>query len=135
MADKYYLQAENERNVAGHKTFEKLLKIAFGANEVVMVGHHFVLAPGGDITKGVNEIPSADTAIFDHVIMKRVFGKQAINVMIACARKPVEERDAELTAWLNTVPFKEESDPTYFRQFDEPDNSVVGDYPETAGGY
>lgn len=108
MSDKYYLQAENDRNTHHGPLFIDLIKRAFGVDEVVMVGHHFVFEPKQnmeslDLTK-LNEIPSADTLIFDHVIMKRVFGEQAINVMIACVRKPVEERDAELASWLKTVP-------------------------------
>src|SRR5579862_402488 len=128
---KYYLAAENERNAAGHLIFEKLLRLAFGSEQQVISGHHFMLAPDGKIELGVNEIPSADTAIFDHLIMKRVFGDKAINVMIACARKPVEERDAELKSWLNTIP-----DPPAPAMgiLEEPDVAVEGDYPE-AGGY
>lgn len=132
MADKYYLQAENDRNVRSHRIFERVLKVAFGENEVVLVGHHFVIAPNGDITQGVNELPSADTIIFDHVIMDRVFGTGAVNVMIACARKPVEERDAELEKWLNTYhPYVAEAVPN----FNQPETAVEGDYPETIGGY
>lgn len=131
MVEKYYLQAENDRNVKSHAIFERLLKLAFGENEVVLTGHHFVIAPNGDITQGVNELPSADTIIFDHTIMSRVFGAGAINVMIACARKPVEERDTELEKWLNTErPVVAVAVPNYNQQ-----EVATGDYPETAGGY
>lgn len=130
--DKYYLQAENDRNVKSHAIFERVLKTAFGENEVVLVGHHFVIAPDGDITKGVNELPSADTIIFDHVIMNRVFGAAYVNVMMACARKPVEDRDEELEKWLNTyAPIQPKRTPNY----QQPETVVEGDYPETAGGY
>lgn len=90
---KYYLQAENDRNTHRGGLFIDLIKAAFGVNEVVMVGHHFVFEPTEsmqklDLTK-LNEIPSADTMMFDHDIMLAVFGPIAREIMPALAKLPV----------------------------------------------
>lgn len=94
---KYWLQAENDRNTHHGQVFIDLIKRAFGVDEVVMVGHHFVFEPQKsmqalDLTK-LNEIPSADTMIFDHDIMGAVFGERAQAIMTECACTPAESRD------------------------------------------
>lgn len=103
---KYWLQAENDRNTHHGQLFVDLLKCAFGADEVVMVGHHFVFEPKAamtalDLTK-LNEIPSADTICFDHDIMPAVFGPIAHPLMKALAGLPVTDgqRDALLAKAL-----------------------------------
>ena len=127
---KYYLGYENDRNARGHKLYEKLLKIAFGAENEVISGHHFMLAPDGDINKGVNEIPSADTILFDHDIMSKVFGDKAVHIMSKLAMRPVEARDEFLKVLLDVLP-----DPVQPPSpIPESDIAVAGDYPE-AGGY
>ena len=105
---KYYLQAENDRNVHHGDLFIELVKRAFGADEVVRVGHHFVFEPAEamknlDLTK-LNEIPSADTMLFDHDIMHAVFGDQAVNYMQRLASVPVEARDVVLRELLAQTP-------------------------------
>lgn len=103
---KYYLQAENDRNTHHGQLFVDLLKCVFGADEVVMVGHHFVFEPKAsmealDLTK-LNEIPSADTIIFDHDIMREAFGPIYLQLMKALAVLPVSDgaRDALLAKAL-----------------------------------
>jgi hypothetical protein len=105
---KYYLQAENDRNTRHGDLFIDIIKRAFGVDEVVMVGHHFVFEPKGsmeklDLTK-LNEIPSADTIMFDHDIMGEVFGEHAVRVMQDLAAVPVERRDALLRDYLSQRP-------------------------------
>ena len=95
---KYYLQAENDRNTHHGPVFIDLIRKAFGIDEVVMVGHHFVFEPQKamqqfDLSK-LNEIPSADTLIFDHDIMKAVFGDRALPLMAKLSQVPAESRDA-----------------------------------------
>lgn len=94
---KYYLQAENDRNTRHGLLYMEMIKHAFGIDDTVMVGHHFVFAPtsrlqAGDLS-GLNEIPSADTVLFDHDIQTRIFGKYAVQVMQLLATHPVETRD------------------------------------------
>jgi hypothetical protein len=97
---KYWLQSENDRNTHHGQLFVDLLKVAFGADEVVMVGHHFVFEPQGamaalDLTK-LNEIPSADTIIFDHDIMGAVFGPLALQVIRYLSQFPVSQGARDL---------------------------------------
>lgn len=98
---KYWLQAENDRNVHNGSLFVNIIKAAFGIDEVVMVGHHFVFEPRTamtelDLTK-LNEIPSADTVLFDHDIMGAVFGPVSGMVIVELAKHPVSTgaRDAK----------------------------------------
>lgn len=99
---KYYLQAENDRNTHNGSLFIELIKAAFGVEEVVLVGHHFVFEPKASMEaldlKVLNEIPSVDTMIFDHDIMGVIFGGCARYVMQHLAAFPVTggERDKEL---------------------------------------
>lgn len=105
---KYWLQAENDRNTHHGQVFIDLIRRAFGADEVVMVGHHFVFEPKGamealDLTK-LNEIPSADTMIFDHDIMGAVFGdERAKALMVQCALTRPDERDALIAEALKSL--------------------------------
>lgn len=102
---KYYLQAENDRNTHHGDLFVDILKRAFGLDEVVMVGHHFVFEPASamaaqDLSK-LNEIPSADTIMFDHDIMGEVFGESAVRIMMDLAGTRVEMRDKLLRDYYN----------------------------------
>lgn len=107
---KYWLQAENDRNTRHGQVFIDLIKRAFGVDEVVMVGHHFVFEPQAamtalDLTK-LNEIPSADTMLFDHDIMTEVFGDKALGLMTTLAQHRAEERDEIVRQALLEVPPK-----------------------------
>lgn len=104
---KYYLQYENDRNTHHGSIFIELIQRAFGVSEVVMVGHHFVFEPKEsmqnlDLGK-LNEIPSADTMLFDHDIMTAVFGDRAYSIMTALALTPVDRRDAIVKAELDAL--------------------------------
>lgn len=105
---KYYLQAENDRNTHHGQVFIDILKRAFGFDEVIMVGHHFVFEPAEAMKNldlaHLNEIPSADTIIFDHDIMKEVFGDNFMQVIHECADVPCDQRDAVLKAHLDKLP-------------------------------
>ena len=91
---KDYLTSENERNKAHAALYEQMLRHAFReqANCAVLIGHHLTFEFGGLIDTE-NEIPSADTLMFDHDIMGRLFGERATLVMMSLARVPVEARD------------------------------------------
>lgn len=98
---KYWLQSENDRNTHNGSLYIDIIREAFGVDEVVMVGHHFVFEPKAameklDLTK-LNEIPSADTVLFDHDIMGAVFGPVSSLVIPTLAKLPVAggARDAK----------------------------------------
>lgn len=105
---KYWLAWENERNVHHGAVFIELIQRAFEVGEVVMVGHHFVFEPKAamqhlDLTK-LNEIPSADTMLFDHEIMTAVFADRAVEIMVALARLPAAKRDDYVRDRLAELP-------------------------------
>ncbi len=105
---KYYLQAENDRNTHNGMIFIEIIKRAFRVDEVVMVGHHFVFEPQSamkqlDLTQ-LNEIPSADTMLFDHPIMIAVFGDEALPLMARLSQVGCEARDALVREALNKLP-------------------------------
>lgn len=109
MQFKYYLGYENDRNTQHAAVYTDLIRRAMSPREVVLVGHHFVCEfvsdppkPDEDL-KTLNEIPSADTLIFDHDIMRAVFGDHAIDVMVDCAKVPASQRDACLKAHLTSL--------------------------------
>jgi hypothetical protein len=92
---KDYLTAENERNHHNHVLYERLLRLAFGPDIQILVAHHltFEMAGSGD----PNEIPSADTLIFDHDLMGRAFGTPGCYEVIAqLALEPAVQRDRRL---------------------------------------
>ena len=95
---KYYLQAENDRNTRHGLLFIALIKRAFGVDEVTFPGHHFVFDHAADMQAlniaTMNEIPSADTLLFDHPIMTAVFGDRALGIMARISQEPAETRDA-----------------------------------------
>jgi hypothetical protein len=47
-----------------------------------------------------NEIPSADTLLFDHEVMTRVFGDRAVSIMVHLASIPAESRDEVAATYL-----------------------------------
>jgi hypothetical protein len=100
---KDYLTAEEARNKDSADLFQALVQRAFGTSDDVSVGHHISFQPHGKV-KELNEIPSADTAIFDHVLMGEVFGDQAIPLMQALAALPCERRDAKLREVFEALP-------------------------------
>jgi hypothetical protein len=89
---KDYLAAENERNHRNHRVYERFMRLATGEDTNVLVKHHitFEVAADGE----PNEVPSADTLMFCHELMEKVFGMSALALMAQLAVRPVEERDA-----------------------------------------
>jgi hypothetical protein len=95
---KDYLTAENTRNHTNHKIFERLLRAGTGATNT-LIAHHCTFSLEG---QEPNEVPSADTLMFDHTIMKNAFGDIAYrDVMISLVMEPVESRDRMLEFFLN----------------------------------
>jgi len=96
---KDYLSAEHDRNLHNHRLYERLLRLAHGPDLSVLVAHHITitLEVGGD----PNEIPSADTLLFDHEFMGRAFGQPThFEVMAQLAVEPVGRRDLRLEEFV-----------------------------------
>ena len=99
MAEKDWLTSENARNKAHASLYTAIMHRAFGASAEILIGHHLTFEEGGDLSTE-DEIPSADTMMFDHDIMGRVFGANAVAIMRQLASVPVSQRDAVLAhAW------------------------------------
>lgn len=90
----HFLSGEGKRNRAAADLFQRLLTIAWG-NCQVIVGHHVAFQFDNDLTTE-DEIPSADTLLFDHGIMTAVFGEDAIPLMQRIAAMLPGEREAEV---------------------------------------
>lgn len=101
---KEYLSFENARNKRHARLYCKLLEAAYGegglARETEVVGHHITFEFRGDVDT-VNEIPSADTLLFDHDIMGKVFGRDTLWVMTTLAVKRAEEREEWLEGYMS----------------------------------
>jgi hypothetical protein len=95
---KDYLVAENQRNRRNAPLYTEILRRCYGDTQVV-VGHHVSF----DATTEPNEIPSADTLLFDHEIMGRVFGERSIPIMRELASVPAEDRDMILKGHLENL--------------------------------
>lgn len=96
-----YFTTELARNHENAALYTRMMQIAFGAQDDEMIGHHLSFQEHGKLDT-LQEIPSADTLIFDHYVMSRVFGYYAIKVMQHLASVPFEngERDALLGSYL-----------------------------------
>lgn len=88
-----YLGYENHRNAVHAQLYTDIVNEAFGKEDVI-VGHHITFERHGDI-KTENEIPSADTLLFDVDVATRLFGDHfAKDLLQRLALTPVEKRDA-----------------------------------------
>jgi hypothetical protein len=88
---KNYVQDEYTRNKNACATYEQLLKLAFGKDAVVIVSHHIIVKPKVGDTQ---EIPSADTILFDPTIMGLAFGAaKAKAIAIDLAMMQPEQRE------------------------------------------
>lgn len=86
---KNYLITENERNKASADLFTRMIRVAFGDKDQIMIAHHLTFEVDNNLNT-VNEIPSADTLIFDHEAMKVIFGEAYyLDVMRSLAVLPV----------------------------------------------
>src|SRR6266404_628306 len=90
---KDYLSSENNRNREHAQLFADMIKRAFGPDGVqVIIGHHLTFESEGNL-ETENEIPSADTLMFCHDLMYRVFGGRAQYIMQELASVPTDQRD------------------------------------------
>lgn len=101
---KDYLGWENHRNKIHAALYTELMRRAFGGERdcAVLIGHHLTFELGGDL-ETENEVPSADCLLFDHYVMKKVFGDDALRIMGELSQVPAEERDALAMAELQKL--------------------------------
>lgn len=92
---------ENDRNTESADLFKAIIREVFGVQDVIC-GHHLAYQwqerrEDGFTYTFVQEIPSADTLIFDHDVAKRLWGEDKyLDKLRVLAVTPVEERDSVL---------------------------------------
>ena len=91
---------ENDRNAASRPLFTEMLKEALGIDQTI-IAHHLVYVKMVDDYTIVEEIPSADALIFNHEIMRKLFGDGFLSVLQTLACEPCETRDAKLAEFYN----------------------------------
>lgn len=88
---------ENQRNADNSELFKAVIREAFGVTDVI-VAHHLVyvteeLRSDSFKYQIVEEIPAADTLLFDHEIAKKLWGEDYLQVLQQLAIQPCETRD------------------------------------------
>lgn len=98
-----YLSWHDTRNVQGHKAITRFLNRALGHPKdlKVVVGHHITYQV--DEESVPNEIPSADSLLFDHDIMHLVFGDEYKTIMVQLATRVPELRERVLSNHLDML--------------------------------
>lgn len=99
---KDYLGYENARNKRNAGLYVAIMRAAFGNDCDVLIGHHLTFEQGGNL-ETENEIPSADTLLFDHSVMGKVFGDRAVSIMVHLASIPAESRDEVAKRYLECL--------------------------------
>src|SRR5262245_39476640 len=94
---------ENDRNTESRDLLKAIVREVYGAEDVIVAHHIAYVAKEERIEDGrqyhyelVEEIPSADTLIFDHDAARKLWGPGFKDVLIQLALEPVETRDALL---------------------------------------
>ncbi len=91
---------ENDRNTRNAELFKDMIRQAYGAGDVI-IAHHLTyvaheMRDDGFSYEIVEEIPSADTLIFDHEAAQKIWGEDWSNVLTELALTPVPQRDERL---------------------------------------
>lgn len=90
-------QYENHRNGDHSAIFKAMIREAYGVTDVIC-GHHLVYQVEEKRADGftytfVEEIPSADTLIFDHDVASKIWGPNFLDVLVKLACEPIATRD------------------------------------------
>jgi hypothetical protein len=97
---------ENDRNEVYRELYSDIIREAYGVRDVI-IGHHLVYQTTEHLVDEktgpythtfVQEIPSADALIFDHDVMRKLFGSRYLTAMSTLAMTPVERRDDLLSS-------------------------------------
>jgi hypothetical protein len=88
---------ENDRNSQSSDLFKAIIREAYGVKDVICA-HHLVYVRDEKREDGfdyqvVQEVPSADTLIFDHDVAKTIWGDKWQERLIRLALEPVATRD------------------------------------------
>lgn len=91
---------ENDRNSENRELYKAIIREVFGVQEVIC-GHHLVFViedkrEDGFVYQVTEEVPAADTLIFDHGVMQKLFPHTWQECLMHLALTPTEERDVEL---------------------------------------
>lgn len=91
---------ENDRNGENSDLYKAIIREAFGVTDVIC-GHHLVYQVEDKRADGftytfVEEIPSADTLIFDHDVALKIWGVSFKSRLVKLALEPIATRDALL---------------------------------------
>lgn len=90
---KHFGNYENDRNAKYKDLYSDILKEFYGLNDDTIIAHHLCISQQiGDMFI-VQEIPSADTLIFDHEIAKKIWGVMWESCLKVLAVEPVDTRD------------------------------------------
>lgn len=93
---------ENDRNADSADLFKRIIREVYGVKDVI-IAHHLVYVTeerrDGFNYQIVEEVPSADTLIFDHDVARRLWGARWREVLTQLALEPAATRD-ELLARL-----------------------------------
>jgi hypothetical protein len=97
---KYEGPYENDRNAEHADLYKAIIREAYGVTDVIC-GHHLVYQIEDKRADGftytfVEEVPSADTLIFDTDVAQRLWGDKWKSVLSILAVTPIAERDALL---------------------------------------
>jgi hypothetical protein len=97
---KYEGPYENDRNAENADLYKAIIREAYGVTDVIC-GHHLVYQVEDKRADGftytfVEEVPSADTLIFDTDVAQRLWGDKWKSVLSILAVTPIAERDALL---------------------------------------
>ena len=90
---------ENDRNAQSSQLFKDIIRECHNVTDVI-IAHHLTfvkvdLRDGFDY-QAVEEVPSADTLIFDHDVAKVIWGDRFLDVLKFLVCEPIETRDALL---------------------------------------
>lgn len=88
---------ENDRNSENADIYKAIIREAYGVQDVIC-GHHLVYQVEDKRADGftytfVEEIPSADTLIFDHDVAKKIWGANYKTILVSLALEPIATRD------------------------------------------
>lgn len=91
---------ENDRNAEHAELFKDIIREAYGVKDVI-IAHHLVYVAtekrDGFEYQIVEEIPSADSLMFNHEIAHRIWGTQWKEILTMLVLEPVESRDRLLS--------------------------------------
>lgn len=88
---------ENDRNAESADLFKAIIRECYGVTDVI-IAHHLVYVKTERRADGfdyqiVEEVPSADSLIFDHDVARKLWGDNWRDVLTRLACEPVATRD------------------------------------------